>query len=445
MIALNDQNLQLKVVPTDSLIEYVRNPRKNDAVVDRMISCIKEFGFRIPIVAKSDGSVVDGHLRLKAAKKLGLKEVPIVIADDLSDAQIKAFRLIANQSANWAEWDEELLKLEFEELKDLNFDLNLTGFDLGEVDRLLSEDKEIREDDFKEEVSQNEPIISQTGDLWLLGEHRLLCGNSIIKSDIERLMDGRVADMVFTDPPYNVKVSSISGLGATHHSEFPMASGEMSDKEFIEFLTNVFKNLVSSSKDGSIHYVCMDWKHIYEIVTAGRNVYQELKQLCVWNKGIGGMGTFYRSQHELIFVFKNGDAKHTNNFGLGETGRYRTNVWDYSGMNNFSNEGREELLKMHPTVKPLKLVADAILDCSNYGELILDLFGGSGTTLIACEETNRKCCMMEMDPKYVDTIIRRWQQRDVASEDSLREGGKYRVIHAETGKTFDELSKERAG
>lgn len=229
------------MVPTDSLIEYVRNPRKNDAVVDRMVSCIKEFGFRIPIVAKSDGSVVDGHLRLKAAKKLGLKEVPIVIADDLSEAQIKAFRLIANQSANWAEWDEELLKLEFEELKDLNFDLNLTGFDLGEVDRLLSEDKEIQEDDFKEEVSKNKPVISQAGDLWLLGEHRLLCGNSIIKTDVEKLMDGRVADMVFTDPPYNVKVSSISGLGATHHSEFPMASGEMSDKEFFEFLTNVLK------------------------------------------------------------------------------------------------------------------------------------------------------------------------------------------------------------
>lgn len=445
MVALDDQILQPKVVPTDSLIEYVRNPRKNDAVVDRMVSCIKEFGFRIPIVAKSDGSVVDGHLRLKAAKKLGLKEVPIVIADDLSEAQIKAFRLIANQSANWAEWDEELLKLEFEELKDLNFDLNLTGFDLGEVDRLLSEDKEIQEDDFKEEVSQNEPIISQAGDLWLLVEHRLLCGNSIIKTDVEKLMDGRVADMVFTDPPYNLESDRLVRADILRHEDFLMAAGEMSEQKYTDFLDKIFEHLVSFSKDGSIHYVCMDWRHIYEVMTASRKHYNEFKQLCVWNKNNMGLGSFYRNKHELIFVFKNGNAEHTTHIGAEDSARVRTNVWEYASMNSYGADDRTELSALHPTVKPLKLVADAILDCSNYGELILDLFGGSGTTLIACEETNRKCCMMEMDPKYVDTIIRRWQQRDVASEDSLREGGKYRVIHAETGKTFDELSKERAG
>lgn len=386
--------------------EYARNPRKNDAVVDEMVACIKEFGFRIPIVAKSDGSVVDGHLRLKAAKKLGLKEVPVVVAD-------------------WAEWNEELLRLELEE--DTNFDLNLTGFDLDEIDRLLQQDK--KESAIAESsVDDEQPIISKAGDLWLLGEHRLLCGDSTKIEDVKRLMNGHVADMIFTDPPYNVKVSNISGLGKIHHREFAMASGEMTEQEFIDFLSSVFSNLATVSKDGSIHYICMDWKHIYEIIVAGRNSYTEFKQLCVWNKGTGGMGTFYRSQHELIFVFKNGTAKHTNNFELGENGRYRTNVWNYAGMNNFATDDRDELLKMHPTVKPLQLVIDAILDCSHYGETILDLFGGSGTTLIASEETHRKCCMMELDPKYVDTIVRRWQKHT----------GK-QAIHAESGKTFDEL------
>lgn len=220
----NTSKLQFKFIATDSLIAYARNPRKNDAVVDQMVSCIKEFGFRIPIVAKSDGTVVDGHLRLKAAKKLGLKEVPIVIADDLSEAQIKAFRLVANQSANWAEWDDELLKLELEDLKDADFDLELTGFDLNEIEKYLRSD-DIQEDGFEEEsIEEVQEIITKPGDLWILGNHRLLCGDSRNSSDVQKLMNGNLADMVFTDPPYNVQVSKISGKGTTKHAEFVMAS-----------------------------------------------------------------------------------------------------------------------------------------------------------------------------------------------------------------------------
>jgi DNA modification methylase len=424
--------MEVKTLKINELIEYARNPRKNDAVVDRMVSCIKEFGFRIPIVAKSDGSVVDGHLRLKAAKKLGMTEVPVVIADDLTDAQIKAFRLIANQSANWAEWDDELLKLELEDLKNLNFDLDLTGFDLSEVERLLRND-DVQEDDYDEIPSDEDTKpISKLGDLWILGEHRLFCGDSTKIENVKKLMNDRIADMIFCDPPYNVRIDSIIGLGSVHHDEFAMASGEMSEQEFVNFLAVVFKNLVAVSKDGSIHYHCMDWKHIYEIMVAGRAAYTEFKQLCVWNKDNGGMGTFYRSKHELIFVFKNGTAAHTNNFELGQHGRTRMNVWDYSGMNSYSGRDSDgELLKMHPTVKPVKLVADAILDCSLHGELILDLFGGSGTTLIACEETDRRCCMMELDPKYIDTIIRRWQKHT----------GKQAILES-TGKTFEETESQ---
>ncbi len=447
--------MQIKSFKIEDLIEYARNPRKNDAVVDKMVSCIKEFGFKIPIVAKSDGTVVDGHLRLKAARKLDMKEVPVVIANDLTEAQIKAFRLVANQSANWADWNDELLKLELEDLKNLNFNLELTGFDLTEIERFLNKDISIPEDEFEDDdVSNDElPPISKLGDLWILGEHRLLCGDSTKIEDVKRLMtdasgtdssgNEELADMVFCDPPYNLKINNIIGLGSVQHDEFPMASGEMTETEFIDFLTVVFKNLVAVSKEGSIHYQCMDWKHIYEIMVAGRNAYSEFKQLCVWNKNNGGMGTFYRSKHELIFVFKNGTAKHTNNFELGQYGRNRTNVWDYDGINSFSNrerikeDGREasgvnELLKMHPTVKPVQLVADAILDCSTHGELILDLFGGSGTTLIACEQTNRRCNMMELAPKYVDTIIRRWQKLT----------GKPAILES-TGQSFDEVSSCR--
>ena len=231
-----NSNLKFKTFKIVDLIEYARNPRKNDAVVDKMVGCIKEFGFRIPIVAKSDGTVVDGHLRLKAARKLGLEEVPVVIADDLSEAQIKAFRLIANQSANWAEWDEELLKLELEELKEMNFDLGLTGFDLDEISEILKTDESTSELD-EEEPLQEPKIVSKLGDLWILGNHRLLCGNSTNESDVRKLMDDQLADVVFTDPPYNVKVSNISGINKEHkHAEFLMASGGMTEEEFIEFL-----------------------------------------------------------------------------------------------------------------------------------------------------------------------------------------------------------------
>lgn len=420
-----NSNLKFKTFKTADLIEYAGNPRKNDAVVDKMVGCIKEFGFRIPIVAKSDGTVVDGHLRLKAARKLGLEEVPVVIADDLSEAQIKAFRLVANQSANWAEWDEELLKLELEELKEMNFDLGLTGFDLDEISEILKTDESTSELD-EEEPQKEIKIVSKLGDLWILGNHRLLCGNSTSESDVRKLMNDQLADMVFTDPPYNVKVSNISGINKEHkHAEFLMASGEMTEEEFIGFLSKIFHNLVLFSNDGSLHYVCMDWKHVYEIITAGKKNYNALKQLCIWSKGTGGMGNFYRSQHELIFVFKNGKEEklfHGN----------RSNVWNYPGMNSFATENRDELLASHPTVKSLPLVKDAILDASNEGDLVLDLFGGSGTTLIAAEETNRKCCMMELEPKYVDTIIRRWM--------NLTD---LRVIHAETGKAFEDISAER--
>ena len=380
--------LKYQTFKTNKLIEYARNPRKNNFVVDRMVSCIKEFGFRIPIVAKSDGTVVDGHLRLKAARKLGLEEVPVVIADDLSEAQIKAFRLVANQSANWAEWNEEFLRLELLDLKEMDFDLDLTGFDMSEVDRLIQANREIHDDDFEEdETVESESAITKQGDLWILGKHRLLSAAPTDQNAMKQLMNGKDADMIFTDAP-------------------------QSDESF----EKAIKNMISCSKDGSIHYICAGWQRMYEIISIARNYYSEFKQLCFWKKDRAKPNELYDDQHELIFVFKNGEEKHINNFHLGETGRYRTNVWSYS--ENSCGE------------KPVPLIADAILDCSHDENIILDPFGKSGTTLIACEETDRICYMMESDPKLVDAIIRRWQ----------RHTGEFAILDS-NGKSFEELGE----
>ena len=277
------------------------------------------------------------------------------------------------------------------------------------------------------------PPVSEPGDLWCLGEHRLLCGDATDAAAFKTLMGDDRAQMVFIDPPYNVPIDGhVCGSGAIKHREFAMASGEMTEDEFTTFLKNVFRQITRHSEDGSIHFVCMDWRHLHEIVSAGRAVYSDLKNLCVWNKDNGGMGSLYRSKHELVFVFKHGDARHINNVELGRHGRYRTNVWDYPGVNTLRN-GRLEELAMHPTVKPVQLVADAILDCSTRGSIILDCFGGSGTTLVAAEQTRRHARLMELDPHYVDVIIQRYQQTTGNT-----------VFHEYSGKTFEEMAPERA-
>lgn len=253
------------------------------------------------------------------------------------------------------------------------------------------------------------PPTSRTGDLWVLGEHRLLCGDARSAAAYTRLFEGRTADLVFTDPPYNVRIDGhVSGLGRARHSEFAMASGEMAEIEYTQFLSTTLGHAVKASRDGALHYICMDWRHLYELLSAGREIYDALLNLCVWNKNNGGMGSLYRSKHELIPVFKVGNAPHINNIELGRHGRNRTNVWDYAGLNTF-RAGRLDELAMHPTVKPVALVADAIKDASRRSDLILDPFAGSGTTIIAAEQTGRRAYAMEIDAKYVDVIIRRWQ------------------------------------
>ena len=275
--------------------------------------------------------------------------------------------------------------------------------------------------------------ISKLEDIWILGRHRLLCGTALASAAFAALMGDERGAMVFTDPPYNVAIDGhASGLGAIHHRPFPMASGEMDGAEFTAFLRQALGNLAAVSVNGSLHYICMDWRHIGELLTAGRDVYDELKNLCVWVKDNGGMGSLYRSQHELVFVFKHGRKGHRNNVQLGQFGRNRSNIWNYPGANSFSRCGEEgNLLALHPTVKPVAMVADAILDSSARGDIVLDAFLGSGTTLIAAERTARRCYGLELDPAYVDTAVRRWQALTGRS-----------AHHALSGRSFDDLARE---
>ncbi|WP_298309129.1 DNA methyltransferase [uncultured Erythrobacter sp.] len=388
-----------------------RNARTHSkAQIKQIADSIERFGFTNPVLVDAQGRLIAGHGRVEAAKQLGLETVPTLCLDHLSEEQVRAYVIADNKLAENAGWDDELLALEFQYLDslDLDFDLTITGFEMAEIDAMLVLDPEAEEEAIPEPC--DEPSVTQPGDLWLIGKHRLYCGDATKSEAYEALFDGsKPAQMAFTDPPYNVPISGhVCGLGAVQHREFEMAAGEMTKEQFEAFLKSVFTYLAANSVDGSIHYICMDWRHMAEVLTAGETAYDELKNLCVWAKTNGGMGSLYRSQHELVFVFKHGTKPHINNVKLGKHGRYRTNVWEYAGINSFG-QSRDEDLATHPTVKPVKLVEDAILDCSKRGGIILDAFAGSGTSLIAAHRTGRVGYGLELDPAYCDVIIKRLQ------------------------------------
>ncbi len=420
-----------------SLTPRETNPRTHSKKQIRQIAAsIEKFGFLNPVLVDRDGGIVAGHGRVEAAKQLGLKKVPTICLENLTDAEIRAYVIADNRLAELAGWDHELLAIELQGLSslDLDFDVTVTGFETPEIDMLISGLDPNEDDDPDDELPpvDDGPAITRPGDIWSIGNHRLICGDATQSHTYVRLLDGAAAQMIFIDPPYNVPINGhVSGLGKVKHREFAMASGEMSEAEFIDFLTVVFGNLACHSADGAIHFICMDWRHLSEIVVAGKASYTALKNVCVWAKTNGGMGTLYRSQHELVFVFKAGTAPHINNVELGKHGRYRTNVWTYPGINSFGKD-RDAELALHPTVKPVKLVADAILDCSKRNGIVLDAFAGSGTTLIAAEKTGRRGYGIELDPRYCDVIIRRLQAAENAE-----------AVHLGTGETFASIAEER--
>jgi DNA modification methylase len=412
-------------------IERVRpNPRslrKHSAKqIVQIAASIGNLGFRDPILVSASGEVVAGTGRLIAAQSMGLKIVPVIVADDMTPEELRIYAITTNRLAELSEWDLSALAIELQELEALSidFDLNITGFDSVDRDGILGANEEEEEKEIIEPGVGS--AVSNVGDIWKLGPHCLLCGSALDPDAYVYLLRGERAQMVFTDPPYNVRISSISGLGRVRHPEFEMGSGEMSDQEFVGFLTDAMTNAIYHSEPTAVHFLCTDWRHIPHFVQAAGPLYGAWKNMCVWVKTNAGMGSFYRSQHEEILVFTVGKSGHINNFGLGERGRHRTNAWHYDGMSGF-HEGRDEALGMHPTVKPLLMVADAIRDCSHRGGIILDPFGGSGTTLLAAEKTGRVAYLIELDPRYIDVTIRRWQK--TTGQDA---------ILVETGETFDD-------
>lgn len=425
----------IHVNPTQ-LKPYEHNARTHSKKqVGQIADSIRQFGFNNPVLVDKDNIIIAGHGRVQAAIKLGLESVPTLQIGHLSDAQKRAYILADNRLAEKAGWDKAMLAIEFQYLDtlELDFNLDITGFDAPEIDLLLQGEEEPDDDDRNIPPLPANPI-TQLGDLWQLGDHLIYCGNSLEKESYERLMATDKAAMVFTDPPYNVPINGhVSGNGRVKHEEFAMASGEMSEAQFVTFLRQACQHMMDFSSDGSLHFIFMDWRHIRELLEAGSAIYQELKNICVWNKNRGGMGSLYRSKHEMAAVFKHGSQPHINNIKLGRHGRNRTNVWDYPAVNP-STQGPDSELAMHPTVKPIRMIADAMLDCSNRGDIILDPFGGSGSTLMAAQKTKRKARLIELDAGYVDTTILRWQRKT-----------RMEAIHIESGQTFAERRKANGG
>ena len=434
-------SIKIDYVKIGELREYSENPKiHEEKQIQQIAKSINKFGFTNPILVDEKSEIIAGHGRLLAAQLLKLETIPIIRLTHLSEPEKRAYRIADNRLAENGQWNVELLKLEFSEIEKLalnledELNLDITGFDFKEIDVLLAKDKPNEKADDKLNsvpyVAENE-IVSQHGDVWLLGKHKVICGDALKEETYQRLFHDVHANMVFIDPPYNVKIQGhVCGAGQTKHKEFAFASGEMDEAEFTSFLKTTMKNISKYSAEASVHYICLDWRHIYELLSASRDVYAKMLNMIVWCKKNGGMGSFYRSQHELGFVFQNGKGSHVNNVELGKHGRYRTNVWHYAGVNSFGSEQKN--LKMHPTVKPVELVRDAILDASKRGNIVLDAFLGSGTTLIAAEKTGRICYGIEYEPLYIDTIIRRYYELT----------GVW-AVRKDDGKPYNKLLKEK--
>ncbi|WP_424629721.1 site-specific DNA-methyltransferase [Bradyrhizobium sp. SYSU BS000235] len=427
----------IEEMQVDQLRPYKRNARTHSKKqLEQIANSIRRFGFRYPILVDERGIIYCGVGRWRAAQALGLAKIPVSILRELSETEKRALALADNKIAANAGWDHKILAAELGELAvslpEFDLSLEITGFEPAEVDNLLGDlvDLESQPVDI---VPQIQPrAVSRIKDQWVLGNHRLLCGDSRDPDHIKGLMSGNSAIMAFADPPYNVRISSVQGRGKIKHREFAAASGEMTPIQFTDFLTEWMTLAARYLEEGSIVFCCMDWRHLTECLAAGERAFTELKNVIAWVKTNAGQGSFYRSQHELILVFKNGDAPHRNNIELGKHGRSRSNVWQYPGVNTF-RKGRLADLAVHPTVKPVALVADAMRDCSRRGDIVLDPFIGSGTTILAAEKVGRRGYGIEIDPLYVDVAIKRWQ--DFTKRDAILES---------TGQTFHEVAAERS-
>lgn len=402
------ETIELKL---DEFVEYKGNPRKNDHAVDKMAQSIKEFGFRVPVLIKADKTIIDGHLRLKAARSAGLATIPAVYVDDLTEAQVKAFRIAINRMAELADWDEILLGKELEELRNMDFDLDLTGFDTRTIDDFINSVP----DELTEEDAVPPPPdvpISSAGDVWVCGPHRIMCGNWLNAEHRKLLMGDHKVNMIFTDPPYNADYSSRVDKG--RRKEWGgIKNDNMSDEAYDTFIHDVFGEVAAYLTPNASIYACIDYKS-YPILAHHLGEYFAHKSTIIWDKTNFGLGTYYRTQYEMILFCAAGDKIIWN------AAHDEKDVWAI----------KREVLKdyVHPTQKPVAIPERAILNSSNNSDLVLDMFCGSGSTLIACQKQGRKCFTIDIDPRYVDVAVKRYQ--DFTGQKAIKEG---------TGEFYDDI------
>jgi hypothetical protein len=429
-----DLKLAVEYVPIESLRVYKRALRTHSpAHIEQLEASIQAFGFVQPILVDADGEIVGGHGIFEAARKAGYHSVPVVRLSHLDEPQKRTLRIALNRLAEKSGWNQELLALEFKELLEfdltleLDFDLTITGFASPEIDQLIERQEQGSDadpDDLLPDESAGSPV-SRPGDLWLLGEHRLICGDARDEATFAKLLGDERAAMGIHDAPYDVPISGhVAKPG--RHREFVMGAGELGTA-FTPFLSAFLTASSTFLTPGGYQFCFMDWRHMSEMLAAGLEAGLELKNLCVWNKGSGAMGSLYRSQHELVFVFRDPKGPGANHVQLGKFGRNRTNVWDYRGAASLRKE-----LELHPTPKNVRMIADAIRDVTSRNDIVFDAFSGSGTTIIACAKVGRRGYAVELDPHYVDVGVRRWEQWS---------GGVAR--HAETGLTFADMAEQR--
>jgi DNA modification methylase len=432
---------EIEYASPHSLKSYRGNARTHNRKQLRALEAsIRRFGFTQPALVTTDSEIIAGHGRVEAAKNVGLPLIPIIRIEHLNETDRRAYILADNKLALMAGWDKEILAVELQHLIEAGFEVEITGFEPPEVDLLLNAAAEAHCDPDADDVIPAGALdrlpVTRPGNTWLFGSsggprHQLICGDARDSSVITTLMGGEHASLILSDPPFNVRVSDVSGKGRARHAEFAMASGEMTEQEYILFLKQFLATGMMAINPGALIYLFMDWRHLFEILTAAKLLNLTFINLCVWNKTNGGMGSLYRSKHELILIFRNGETLHRNNVELGKNGRNRSNVWDYAGVNTFRSD-RDAELAMHPTVKPVAMIADAIRDVTKRGDIILDQFCGSGTTIIAAEKTGRVARAVEIDGHYCDVAVRRWEALT----------GKPAIL-AETGQTFEEVADHR--
>jgi DNA modification methylase len=414
-------------IPIKTVKPYARHARNhNKRAIEKIKKIIAHYGQLVPIIVDPNNVIIDGHAVWQSMTELGSGDIAVIVVAGRSDPEVKALRLALNRIPSDAAWDNERLRREIQELVNLSFDLELTGFDAPEIDHILDVDLQelnVVDDDIPA-VEKN--AVSAAGDVWACGHHRVGCGDARDQAFVDRVRDGKMSDICFIDPPYNVPIAGfVSGKGCARHRESAHAVDEMSSDEFIAFLGESLKVLRAASTPSALIFACMDWRHVFELIGAGRQCGLDLLNMCVWAKTNAGMGSLYRCQHELICVFKAGAEAHANNVELGRHGRNRSNLWTYRGFNAFGSD-RDELLANHPTVKPVMMIADALRDVTKRGGIVLDTFLRSGSTLMAAEEIGRRCFGVELDPLHVDLAIRRWQTKTARD-----------VLHAETGELFE--------